>query len=279
MLGFNMTLPDLPQDAEPRHSTAPLQVAGDAAAMNEKPQDTDAELRAAEVSMVTTEHFALQSARSATIAESTGRANVFLGAVSGGLVALGLVASASGFGSAFAAFGLVVLPTLSFLGLVTFERVLRSGVEDQFYGRRIAQLRSYYFDRSPRLARYLFSVPPEGRLQMQALHGGRTQDLLTVAGMVAVITSVLAGSAVALVAATISSRSLFYALVFGVPAGVASLAVLMRAQHRTWSRARGEVMFVEEVPEGATEVHWHARAGTNGPTLGPPSLPRSRDER
>ena len=119
--------------------------------MNEKPQDTDAQLRAAEVSMVTTEHFALQSARSATIAESTGRANVFLGAVSGGLVALGLIASASGFGSAFTAFGLVVLPTLSFLGLVTFERVLRSGIEDHFYGRRIAQLRSYYFERSPGL--------------------------------------------------------------------------------------------------------------------------------
>ena len=124
---------------------------------------------AAEVSFVTTEHFALQAARSATIAESTGRANVFLGAVSGGLVALGLIAGATGVGAAFTAFGLVLLPTLSFLGLVTFERVLQSGIEDHFYGRRIAQLRSYYFDRSPGLARYMFSVPPEGRLQMQGL--------------------------------------------------------------------------------------------------------------
>jgi hypothetical protein len=40
---------------------------------------------------VTTEHFVLQGARSATIAESTGRASMFLAAVSGGLVALGLV--------------------------------------------------------------------------------------------------------------------------------------------------------------------------------------------
>jgi hypothetical protein len=241
--------------------------------MNEEPQETDVALRAAEVSMVTTEHFALQSARSATIAESTGRANVFLGAVSGGLVALGLVAGASGFGSAFTAFGLVVLPTLAFLGLVTFERVLRSGIEDHFYGRRIAQLRSYYFDRSPELTRYLFSVPREGRLQVQGLHGGRGQDLLTVAGMVAVITSVLAGSAVALLAAAVSGHSLFFALVFGVPAGVASLAGLMRAQHRTWARARGEVMFAEEVPEGATHVHWHAHAGADAPILRPPAPP------
>jgi hypothetical protein len=242
--------------------------------MTEEAQNTGAEFNPAEVSMVTTEHFTLQSARSSTIAESTGRANVFLGAVSGGLVALGLVAGATGVGSAFTAFGLVVLPTLAFLGLVTFQRVLLSSIEDHYYGRRIAQLRSYYFDRSPGLARYLFSVPPEGRLQMQALHLGRWEDLLTVAGMVAVITSVLVGSAVALLAAAVSHHSLAYALVLGLPAGVVSLALLQRAQHRAWARARREVMFVEEVPEGATDVHWHARAG--GPTPPPPSAPSHR---
>jgi hypothetical protein len=263
----------LPRDPEPPRPTAPGPVVDDAAAVPEAPQESEAQLRAAEVSIVTTEHFALQSARSATIAESTGRANVFLGAVSGGLVALGLVASATGVGAAFTAFGLVLLPTLAFLGLVTFERVLQSGIEDHYYGRRIAQLRSFYFDRSPGLARYLFSVPREGRLQMQALHVHRYQDLLTVAGMVAVITSVLAGSAVALFAAAVSHHSLVYALVFGVPAGVAALAGLLRVQHRTWIQARGEIMFVEEVPEGATEVHWHAHAGTNDPAAEPPPPP------
>ena len=39
------------------------------------------------VTIVTTEHFTLQSARAATIAESTGRATMFLSSVSGGLVA------------------------------------------------------------------------------------------------------------------------------------------------------------------------------------------------
>jgi hypothetical protein len=41
--------------------------------------------RPAAVTFVTTEHFTLQGARSSTISESTGRASVFLGAVSGGL--------------------------------------------------------------------------------------------------------------------------------------------------------------------------------------------------
>jgi hypothetical protein len=70
----------------------------------------------AAVTFVTTEHFTLQGARAATIAESTGRATMFLSAVSGGLVALGLMATATGAGTAFYAFGLVILPTLAFVG-------------------------------------------------------------------------------------------------------------------------------------------------------------------
>ena len=69
--------------------------------------------RPAAVTFVTTEHFTLQGARSATIAEATGRATMFLGAVSGGLVALGLIATAGGVGAAFYAFGLILLPTLA----------------------------------------------------------------------------------------------------------------------------------------------------------------------
>jgi hypothetical protein len=80
--------------------------------------------RPAAVAFLTTEHFTLQGARAATIAESTGRASMFLFSVSGGLVALGLVATTSRVGTAFYAFGLVLLPTLTFVGFVTFERVI-----------------------------------------------------------------------------------------------------------------------------------------------------------
>jgi hypothetical protein len=53
------------------------------------------------VTFVSAEHFVLQGARSSTIAESSGRANMFLAAVSGGLVSQGLVATASSVGTAF----------------------------------------------------------------------------------------------------------------------------------------------------------------------------------
>jgi hypothetical protein len=105
-----------------------------------KPDQADSDPRPAAVTFVTTEHFTLQGARSSTISESTGRASVFLGAVSGGLIALGLVASAAKTGVAFYMFGLILLPTLAFVGLATFHRVLQSGIEDLRYARRIAQL-------------------------------------------------------------------------------------------------------------------------------------------
>src|SRR6516162_6076137 len=91
----------------------------------------------AAVTFITTEHFTLQGARAATIAESTGRATMFLGSVSAGLVALGLIATATHIGAPFYAFGAVLLATLSFIGFVTFERVLQSGVEDHGYAQRI----------------------------------------------------------------------------------------------------------------------------------------------
>ena len=114
-----------------------------------KPDQADSDPRPAAVTFVTTEHFTLQGARSSTISESTGRASVFLQAVSGGLIALGLVATAAKTGAAFYMFGLILLPTLAFVGLATFHRVLQSGIEDLGYARRIAQLRCYYLDHAP----------------------------------------------------------------------------------------------------------------------------------
>ena len=197
-----------------------------------KPGRPDGDPDPAAVTFVTTEHFTLQGARSSTISESTGRASVFLGAVSGGLIALGLVASAAKTGPAFYMFGLILLPTLAFVGLATFHRVLQSGIEDLAYMRRIARLRDYYFDHAPELAAYLPN-PAEG-LPTPGLGIGRWQQFVTVAGVVAVITAVLAGSAGGLLAAVAAGHSLAAALVAGVVVAAAALAALMRYQNSAW---------------------------------------------
>ena len=199
-----------------------------------KPDQADGDPRPAVVTFVTTEHFTLQGARSSTISESTTRASVFLGAVSGGLIALGLVATAARTGAAFYTFGLILLPTLAFVGLATFHRVLQTGIEDPAYARRIAQLRDYYLDHAPELSGYLLN--PAESLPTPGLGIGLWQQFLTVAGMVAVITAVLAGSAGGLLAAVASGHSLAAGLVAGVVVAAAALTGLMRYQHSAWIR-------------------------------------------
>jgi hypothetical protein len=186
---------------------------------------------------VTTEHFVLQGARSATIAESTGRATMFLAALSGGLVALGLVATASSLGAAFFGFGLVLLPTLTFVGLVTFERTLQTSIEDTEYARRIALLRGYYFEHAPEVARYLVGVSPAERLHTQRVPGDRWQGYRTIAGMVAVITAVLAGSSAALAASLIFDHSLAAAVISGAIVALPTLISLIRHQDSAWERS------------------------------------------
>jgi hypothetical protein len=162
---------------------------------------------------------------------------MFIGAVSGGLVALGLIATAAGVTTAFYAFALILSPTLAFVGLATFNRTLQSGVEDLAYAIRIARLRGYYFQHAPELVDYLFSVPPEERLRLQGIGGGRWQMFLTISAMIGLVTAVLAGSAAGLLAAIISDRSLPAALTAGVLMAIVVFAALLRFQVTTWKRA------------------------------------------
>jgi hypothetical protein len=208
--------------------------------MSDQDATHGADPRSAAVTFVTTEHFVLQGARSATIAESNGRANMFLAAVSGGLVALGLVATASRLGAAFYGFGLVLLPTLTFVGLVTFQRALQSSIEDTEYARRIVLLRGFYFGHAPEIAPYLLSVAPAERLLIQRVPGDRWQGYRTVAGMIAVITAVLAGSTAAMAAILISDHSLAAAVVSGTLVALPTMIAMIRYQDSAWERAAAE---------------------------------------
>jgi hypothetical protein len=206
-----------------------------------------ADPRPAAVSVITTEHFTLQGARASTVSESTGRASMFLSAISGGLVALGLVATATRVGTAFYVLGLILLPALAFVGLVTADRTLQSGLEDIGYARRIAVLRGYYFEVAPELAPYLMSVPQTERLHVEGLRGGLWQGFLTVSGMISVVTAVVAGSAVGLLVALLSGHSLAAAVCSGVVAGIVVAAAMLRYQRRAWDRTMAEPLIIGEV--------------------------------
>jgi hypothetical protein len=210
-------------------------------AMEREPQSADERDPSSPAgTFVTTEHFVLSGARASTIAESTGRANMFLAAVSGGLVALGLVATASSLGAAFFGFGLVLLPTLTFVGFVTFERALQTSIEDTEYARRIALLRTYYFEHAPEIDQYLLANTPAERLHIGRVPGDRWQGYRTVAGMVAVLTAVLAGSTAALAAILIFDHSLAAAVISGAVVALPVMVALIRHEDSAWQRSAAE---------------------------------------
>jgi hypothetical protein len=195
---------------------------------------------------VTTEHFTLQGARAAAITESTSRATIFIGSVSAGLVALGLIAAATRIGTAFYAFGLILLSTLSFMGFVTLDRVLQSGIEELHYVERIARLRAYYFDFAPELTHYLASVPPSGRLAILGLRSGYWPAFRTTAGMIGVVTAVLTGSAAGLLATIAAGHSAVAGFATGGVVGAGVLVALMWYQLSAWEHGHQQRLFEDE---------------------------------
>jgi hypothetical protein len=204
--------------------------------------------RQALLTVLTTEHFTLQGARASTVSESSARAALFVGAVTSTLVALGFIAQASELGSAFDTFVLVVLPTLYVLGLFTFVRLVTSSTEDLLYGRAINRIRSYYQEVAGDEARYLLLGGHDDTLGVLANMGiarpSRWQLYFTLASMVAVLDSVVGGSAVAFVAG-VAGAPLGPAAGIGAVTAAVSCALQFRWQRRahTDARRRGEVLF------------------------------------
>jgi hypothetical protein len=148
------------------------------------------------IQFMTTEHFTLETARSGTIAEANGRSILFVGAVSSAVVALAFIGQVSGMGEAFFIFGLVLFPSLLFLGIVTFERVLQTALEDWIYAVEINRIRHYYAELAPEIKRYFIqSIHDDrpGALQSIGILPARWQLFLTGSGMVGVINSIIAG--------------------------------------------------------------------------------------
>ena len=89
----------------------------------------------------------------------------------------------------------------------------------------------------------LTSVPVSAHLAVLGLWGRRFQLFLTVAGLVAVITAVLAGAAAGVLAATASDRSLAISLAAGALTGLVVLTALTRIQSIAWRRADAAPLF------------------------------------
>ena len=210
----------------------------------------------------TTEHFNLQTARAATISEANGRSSIYLAALSSNLIALAFVGQISRLGTAFYAFALTLLPVLGFVGVVTFQRLVQSSLEDIAYAQRIARLRSFYLSVAPELEPFLLVV--------RGSRGGTAPDderprpsvrqlTLMTAGMVAVVNSVVIGACAGLAVNALALGSLDDALAVGAVAGVTTLT-MQRRHHRRASDAYS--------PEGTDRAATFVPAAHRQPPLG-----------
>ena len=196
------------------------------------------ELSSQLISIITTEHYNLQTGRAMTISEANGRSSLFVGAVSSGLIALTFVGQISHLGTAFFVFSLVVIPTLVFMGLITFERVLQSGLADIIYARGVNRIRHLYLEYAPQLQPYFMLSAHDDReetLSHEAMSTSWVQVFFNTAGMIVVINSVLIGSFVGLLL-TVFSLPLWVCTSAGVVAFLVSVVIHQRYQWGQWMR-------------------------------------------
>jgi hypothetical protein len=194
------------------------------------------EAASAWITLLTTEHYNLQSRRAATIAEANGRASIFLGAVSAGLISLGFYGHA-GRGGGTVTFYALVLSSLAFLGLVTFVRCLEIAIDDWQFNIRVTQLRATYAQLVPELSHTLLALAgTEQALSMLTDRRQPFQRMLGVAGSIGVITSVVAGADVGVLVFGLRAP-LVIAIPAGVVAGLAAVYASVRFQTARWQGA------------------------------------------
>jgi hypothetical protein len=189
------------------------------------------------VTLLTTEHYNLQMQRASTISETNGRASIFLGAVSAGLIALGFQSAEADGSGGTTVFAVLVLSTLAFLGVTTFLRCLEASIDDWQFLQRINRLRAVYAQLVPELADLLLVAA--GAEQSHAMLAPRRQPfqmMLTVAGTLAVITSVLVGAAAGVLVYGLAGR-LWVGVAVGAVVGTAVVITTLWFQRARWADA------------------------------------------
>ena len=190
--------------------------------------------RTALLTALTTEHFVLQSARSAAVGEMVGRATIYMGAVSSALIALRFLAQAVG---RLAPFVAAVLPALFVLGELTFAALLRNSIENLVLLGQMQRIRRYYRGLVPEAEEFFeisgANAPLAAAMGTIGLSAGPLRMLFTGASMVAAINSILGGAGLALLAVRLGHLGDAAALAIGV-----AVAVIWFGLHLVYQQQR-----------------------------------------
>ncbi len=178
---------------------------------------------------LTTEHFTLSAARSATVAEVNARLQLFIGALTGTIVSLALVAQISRVGPIFFTFALVLLPVNYFLGLATFGRLLQAWTEWFRATQGMNRIRHYYVEHAPEIRPYLvFPTSDDPLITLGGIGIVETRwwsGLVTAPGLITIINGVIAGAVGALLGDLLSDGGATLPSALSVSLSILSVAL------------------------------------------------------
>jgi hypothetical protein len=191
----------------------------------------DRESQAAFMTALTTEHFVLQTAASATVSETAARSSLYVLSLSSSLVAIGFASRSR---EALVPFLATVLSSVFVLGLFTIVRLVDTALENMRCLMGIARIRGYYRTLTPEAAVYFAAERgrwPEGQMEPSLRLGPLVAFFTTSASMIAFINSIVGGVGVTLLAGELrADEQTVVALLLGVAAAVALMAVFVAYQ-------------------------------------------------
>jgi hypothetical protein len=185
------------------------------------------------ISALTTEQLVLQAARSANVGEMTGRATVYMGAVSSSLIALGFLAQVVTHLDPFVA---AVLPAVFLLGEFTFAALVRNTLENLVLLGQMQRIRGYYRTLVPEADQFFGPAVEEARssaaMATVGLRARPAAMLFTGASVVAAINAIVGGIGLALLIARVGSLKVSAALAVGIAAAVVLFGLHLLYQQR-----------------------------------------------
>ena len=210
------------------------------------------------ITVLTTEHWSLLSARSLAYNEAFVRAGMFLTFLSMSFVALALLAQAMSFGRSFLSVAALVLTFDFLIGVTTFGRINGANLDDLRAVHGMARIRHAYTRITPIVIPY-FTTPMHDDLDTVTTVYGPISDRLpgqivygftTSNGMVTLIVALLGGVLVTVLAMLVGIGA-GASIWIGMAGGVIVLLSLMA--YGGWSIRRQYARFTALFPAPATE--------------------------
>jgi hypothetical protein len=201
---------------------------------------------AAKAQILATEHWSLLATRTLTYNESLSRVTIFLAILSGGVIALALVAQADHFGATFITIAIPVLLVVLFAGIATISRLTALNRDDYRWVIGMNRIRHGYLQLHPDLEPYFTTSPYDdlgGALRTLGVDGaaagrgpGSVFHLLqTLPGMLTVIVVAVGSAILGLVAVALGLSRPATALIATV-GFVAFMALMALWSRRSFGR-------------------------------------------